>query len=161
MNRIRTSAITIAAFLTVGAGASAGIAAISPASAETATPSPFSVRVYPGSEKSLDLGKPGFSAGDQELFTGTIVRGGKHIGRMVGSCTAVRVGTTTADQLCAWVLRFADGQISASGLVVSSQQGPGTFALPIVGGTGRYTTAAGQLKITSSEDSIPVSIDLR
>jgi hypothetical protein len=162
MNRNRTNAIATAAVLTVGVGAGAAIAAIAPASAgRSETPAPFSVRISSGSDKTLDLGRPGFSVGDQDLFTGTIVRDGTHVGHMVGRCTTARVGATTADQVCEWTLSFGDGQISAFGVVVSGQQGPGTFVLPIVGGTRRYAMAAGQLKITASDGAIPVRVGLR
>lgn len=161
MNRIRTGALVAAAVLTAAAGASTVITT-GPASAGTSSsPSTFSLRIYPGSEKNLDLGRSGFSAGDQDLFTGTLVRSGKHVGHMVGSCTTVRVGAASADQLCEWSLRLADGQITAAGSVISGEHGPGSFAVPILGGTGHYATAAGQLKITASDGAIPVTVQLR
>ena len=161
MNRIRTGAVVSAAVLTAAAGVAA-VAGSSAANAGTSTaPSSFSARVYPGSEKHLDLGPSGFSAGDQDLFTGNIVRAGKRVGHVVGSCTTVRVGSTSAVQLCEWVLRLAHGQITATGSVRSGQHGPGTYALPIVGGTGIYDRAAGQLEITSTNGSIPITVDLR
>ena len=50
---------------------------------------------------------------------------------------------------------------SLFGTVVSGRRGQGTFVLPIVGGTGRYATAAGQLRVTASEGASPVRVDLR
>ena len=163
MNRIRTGAarqaLVVAAVLTAGAGVSAALVT-NPASAST-SPSTFSFRIYPGTDHNVDLGRSGFSAGDQDLFTGNIVRAGKRVGHVVGSCTTVRVGSTSAVQLCEWVLRLAHGQITATGSVSSGQHGPGTYALPIVGGTGIYDRAAGQLEITSTNGSIPITVDLR
>lgn len=158
MNRTRTGAL-VGAVLITGVGAAL---TVGPSSAGASTaPASFSAKLYPGSEKHLDLGSSGFGAGDQDLFTATVVRSGKHVGHVIGSCTTVRAGATSADQLCAWSIRLAGGQITASGSVVAGQQGPGSYALPIVGGTGIYNRVAGQLKVTASNGPIPISVELR
>ena len=122
----------------------------------------FTVRAHHGTDSSLDLGKAGFSAGDQDLFTGALTRNGKHAGRLVGSCTTVRVGRSTADQLCEFVLHLGRAQITASGSVSSTQRGPGTFALPVLGGTGRFQGAAGQIAVTATNGrTFPITVSLR
>ncbi|MFZ2015215.1 MAG: hypothetical protein WAV00_15460 [Nocardioides sp.] len=50
----------------------------------------------------------------------------------------------------------------ASGTTRSGKSGPGTFALPILGGTGRYQTAAGQIAVTATNGkTFPIAISLR
>jgi hypothetical protein len=162
MNTIR-SLIIGTTVLAAGAGAAAVLAATAPATAETtaATTGSFTVRAHQGSEANIDLGSSGFSAGDQDLITSALTRNGHHVGRLVGSCTTVRVGKT-ADQLCEFVLRLGKGQITASGTVRSGPSGPGTFALPIVGGTGRYQGAGGQIAVTATDGpSFPIQVSLR
>ncbi len=63
---------------------------------------------------------------------------------------------------CAFDLHLARGQIMASGTTRSGKSGPGTFALPILGGTGRYQTAAGQIAVTATNGkTFPIAISLR
>ena len=157
--------ITGVTIVAAGAGAGATLAATGTASAGTAD-SPrsasFTVRGHHGSETDLDLGKSGFSAGDQDLFTGSLTRNGSHAGSFVGTCTTARVGKTSADQLCTFDLHLAHGQIMASGTTRSGKSGPGTFALPILGGTGRYQTAAGHIAVTATNGkTFPIAITLR
>ena len=162
MIRTRTSIATLAVVVGVGATVAASTT-IGPASAHPATTARrFTVHMHPGHETNLDLGKSGFSAGDQDLMTGSVSGPGKHHGRVAGSCTTLRVGAKTADQLCEFDLRFRDGEIVTRGAVTSTQSGPGTFRLAIVGGTGAYQKAAGQIKVTATDGSaIPVVVRLR
>jgi hypothetical protein len=159
------SLITGATVVAAGAGAAAALAAAGTASAGTAAApraASFTVRAHHGSDASIDLGASGFSAGDQDLFTGALTRNTTHAGYFVGQCTTARVGRTTADQLCTFVLHLAHGQITASGTTRSGQSGPGTFALPILGGTGRYNTAAGQIAVTATNGkTFPIAVTLR
>lgn len=167
MNRIR-SAVAVTVALTAGAGVAATIAATGPASAGTSGQTPtgrsagsFTVRVHHGSDASVDLGRRGFSAGDQDLFTGALTREGRRVGRLVGTCTTVRAGRTSADQLCEFVLRLGHAQLTATGSVSSGSQGPGTFDLAVVGGTGRFSAAAGQLAVTATSGrTFPITVTL-
>ena len=164
MNTIR-STTAVVTFLVAGVGTVAGLSAVGSASAGTASAAgaaTFTLRAHHGTDASIDLGKADFSAGDQDLFTGELTRNGKHVGRLVGSCATARVGRSTADQLCEFVLRLGNAQITASGSVSSTQQGPGTFELPVVGGTGRYRGAAGQIAVTAtSGKTFPITVSLR
>jgi len=46
--------------------------------------------------------------------------------------------------------------------VRAGQGGPGTFALAILCGTGRYRAAAGQIAVTPTNGaSFPIAVDLR
>ena len=161
MSTIRTL-ITGVTVVAAGAGAAAALATTGTASAGTAGSSArsFTVRVHHGAETNLDLGKSGFSAGDEDLVVAPLTRGGNKAGRLVGNCTSVRVART-ADQLCEFVLHLKRGQITASGTVRSGQSGPNGFELPILGGTGRYQGAGGQITVTpSSGGSFPIQVSL-
>jgi hypothetical protein len=173
MNRI-PSITTVPATLTMSLALALGASAIAvatnagPATAGTSqepstrSATTFTVHVHHGTDTSLDLGDTGFSAGDQDLFTGPLTRHGTHVGHLVGSCTTARAGKTSADQLCEFVLHLGKAQITTAGTVSSGQQGPSTFTLPILGGTGRYDTAKGQIAVTpSNRATFPVTITLR
>lgn len=158
----RTRSIIAGAIVTAAAaGTVALMATTSDASAGTPSSGTFTVQAHHGTETSLDLGKAGFSAGDQDLFVDRLGRNGQLVGWLAGSCTTARVGRSSADQLCEFVLHFGSSQITSSGAVRAGQGGPGTFTLPISGGTGRYRGAAGQIAITATSGSVvPITVSL-
>jgi hypothetical protein len=163
MNTIR-SATAALAVLAAGVGTIAALTTTDAASAGTASArsTSFTLKSHQGTDTNVDLGDTGFSAGDQDYFTGALTRGGKHVGRLVGSCATARVGASTADQLCEFTLHLGKAQITAIGSVSSTQSGPGTFVLPIVGGTGRYDSAAGQIAVTAtSGKTFPIAVSVR
>lgn len=162
MITIRTL-ITAATVVAAGAAGAAALATTGTASAGTAAHSSrtFTVKAHPGSDSSIDVGDSGFSAGDEDLVVASLTRGGTHVGRLVGSCTNVRVAASV-DQLCEFVLKLDHGQITASGTVRAGQSGPETFRLPILGGTGRYQWAGGQIAVTpTSGGTLPIQVTLR
>jgi allene oxide cyclase-like protein len=161
-----TSIRSITTGAVAGAIAAAALGAVvltaGTASARTPESGTFTVRAHQGTDTNLDQGKPGFSAGDQDLFTGLLTRKGEHVGRVTGTCTTVSVGATAANQLCEFDLQFGSSQIATSGAVRAGQAGPGTFHLPIVGGTGRYRHARGQIAVTATNgSSFPITVSLR
>lgn len=163
MSTIRTF-ITGVTVVAAGAATAAALATSGTASAGTAASSArsFTVKAHQGSDSNIDLGHAGFSAGDEDLVVAPLTRGAKRVGRMVGNCITARVGARSADQLCEFVLKLHHGQITAAGTVHAGQSGPGTFELPILGGTGRYQGAGGQIEVTAtSGGTIPIQVSLR
>lgn len=163
MSTIRTF-ITGVTVVAAGAATAAALATTGTASAGTAASSArtFTVKAHHGSDSNIDLGHAGFSAGDEDLLVASLTRGGKHVGHMVGNCTTARVGARSADQLCEFVLKLPHGQVTAAGTVHAGQSGPGAFELPILGGTGRYQGASGQIAVTATSGAtIPIQVSLR
>jgi hypothetical protein len=161
MGTIRTL-ITGLAVVAAGAGAAAVIATTGTATAGTARSAgrAFTVTAHQGPESNIDLDASGFSAGDEDLATATLTRGGRNVGHMVLNCTTVAVAKN-ADQLCQFVLALRGGQITASGALRSGRSGPGTFVLPILGGSGQYQGASGQIAVTATNgDAMPVKVSL-
>jgi hypothetical protein len=112
-------------------------------------------------ETNVDLGKKGFSQGDQELVALNLFRGGKKIGEAGNLCQFVRVTKASAADLCQVDMSLPAGQITTGGLVRSTPAGPGTFFLAITGGTGAYQTAHGQVKITATTtNQVPITLYL-
>jgi hypothetical protein len=144
------------------AAATAGTVVVAgTASASTPASGTFTVRAHHQSDTHLDLGTKGFGAGDQDLFTGPLTRGGRRVGWLAGSCTVARVGRNSADQLCEFVLHLGAAQITAEGAVRAGQNGPGLFTLPVLGGTGRYRGASGQVAVTPTDGpSLPIKVSL-
>jgi hypothetical protein len=114
-----------------------------------------------GQETNIDLGKKGFSQGDQEIVALTLFRDGKRVGEAGNLCQFVRVTKASATDLCQVDMFLPQGQLTAHGLVTSTPAGPGTFSLAITGGTGAYQTAHGQVKITATSTSeVPITLYL-
>jgi hypothetical protein len=112
-------------------------------------------------ETNIDLGKKGFSQGDQELVALDLFRDGKKIGEAGNLCQFVRVTKASATDLCQVDMSLPKGQITAGGLVTSTPAGPGTFFLAITGGTGAYRTAHGQVKVTATAtNEVPITLYL-
>jgi Dirigent-like protein len=159
-----TRSIVAGTVLTVVAAGGGTFIATTGTAAAASTPASgtFTVRAHHGGDTNIDLGKPGFSAGDQDLFHTSLTRNGRQVGRLTGSCTTVSVTASNDDQLCEFDLTFGTSQIATSGAVRAGQAGPGTFRLPIVGGTGRYRHARGQITVAASNGPVfPIRVSLR
>jgi hypothetical protein len=147
-----------AAVLVVAGGAAAAPYAMASA---TTSATHFTVYAHAGTDRSIDVGRSGFSAGDYDVNTSRLGMNGTTVGWEVGDCVTARVGARTADQLCTFVLHLRRGQLTATGVVRSGQQGPGTFTLPITGGTGRFAGAGGTLTVTATDGNVvPMTVDL-
>lgn len=152
-----TAAIGVAAV----AGTTIAVATAGDASAGTPSTGTFTVRAHQSRDTNIDLGKKGFSAGDEDLSVASLTYKGQNVGRLVVNCTVVRVGSSSADQLCEFVLHIGASQLTADGTVRDGHKGPGTFTLPILGGTGRYRSAGGVLSVTATNTgTLPIAVSL-
>lgn len=118
-------------------------------------------------EANLDLGEPGFGPGDRSVRADNLLRNGKVVGDGSVICDTVHVtpGTTpdvpfeSATLHCSTMLRLAEGQLAFEGLVDIPLTGP--FKLALVGGTGAYRAARGEMKVTETgprEDLLRITL---
>jgi hypothetical protein len=99
--------------------------------------------VFTEFDANIDVGAPGFSLGDEVVFSGNLLRHGEQVGRVGVVCTFV--STANADQVeaqCPTTSILPGGQITTQGTIVNRSL---NFTLPITGGSGRYFGAGGQL----------------
>jgi hypothetical protein len=94
-------------------------------------------------EAFLDLGDEGESLGDQFVFSSKYLKDGQQVGHDGVVCTLVSVERQEGQ--CVATAWFRDGQITAQALVDFSAAAPP--AVPITGGSGKYTGAEGELHI--------------
>jgi hypothetical protein len=110
-----------------------------------------------GTTKYVNLGKPGLGPGDMFLTTGVpMLSHGttERIGLEDGSETVVSAkhnGTVEMNM----TLRLHDGLVMLSG-VVRHTDAP--FRVPVVGGTGAYATARGQMSELREDDNQNVTV---
>jgi len=136
--------------------------------AHCSKPSTETFTVYTDAPKMspLDLGAPGNTLGDVYHFSAPLrsERGGPVTGELIGSKTLVKLPTESDPNLerraTLMFFTFADGkdQIIAFGAADYSPSAPEfgagqTAVRPVLGGTGKYMGARGQLTSTRNYDS--------
>jgi hypothetical protein len=107
--------------------------------------------VFTEFDPNIDLGAPGFSLGDEVVFSGNLLQDGKQVGRVGVVCTFV--STANADRVeaqCPATAILPGGQITVQGVIVNRAL---NWTLPITGGSGRYQGAEGQ--VVSRDISTP------
>jgi Allene oxide cyclase barrel like domain len=93
----------------------------------------------------IDNGAPGFSLGDDVVFSGALRQGGEWVGRLGVVCTFTSVANPDrVEAQCPGTARLQGGQITVQGLVINRQ----LKVLPITGGSGQYEGASGEMDAT-------------
>jgi hypothetical protein len=99
--------------------------------------------VFTEFDANIDLGAPGFSLGDEVVFSGNLLRDGQQVGRVGVVCTFVSTqNAQRVEAQCPGTATLPGGQIAVQGVIVNRSL---NFTLPITGGSGRYDRARGQL----------------
>ena len=93
--------------------------------------------------KLLDLGGPGFSLGNEIVFSEKLLQGANQLGHAGAVCTEVSVARQEAQ--CIATYSFAGGQITGQALVILNSTAP--YDGSITGGTGKYEGAKGELHV--------------
>lgn len=133
MKRIRTlAALGIAAGLAAPAVAASG-------SDEHRRPEVIRVEAEVIAGQSVDNPPAGASAGDLEVFTQRLARGGRELGRITGTCVVI---SPPAAFQCRAIAELPKGSLA---LVANLGEGPATGA--ITGGTRRYRRARGSFLV--------------
>ena len=107
--------------------------------------------VFTEFDPNIDLGAPGFSLGDEVVFSGNLLRNGAQVGRIGVVCSFV--STANPDRVeaqCPTTSILPGGQITTQGTIVNRSL---NFTLPITGGSGRYLGVGGQ--VVSRDVSTP------
>jgi dirigent-like protein len=105
----------------------------------------------------VDAGASGPSAGDQQVVAGTLTKGSTKAGRFGFICEFLTTGAK-ADEQCDGTGRLSRGSITVSGF---SRQSDTEHTWAVVGGTGVYRDATGQVRIHDVNDTTSdVTIEL-
>ena len=156
----RTRGITLTAAVLAGAGS---LFVTVPASAGDHHPLRLTTVAVPDRNTDLDLGAPGPSAGDTQVFLDDLQRKGRTVGNSAGSCTLTLVSETRLVGACTATLMLPEGTITTQGVFDEDPSaGPTGFVWAVTGGTGRYADAGGEVVGTfrPGTDIVDLEVDL-
>jgi hypothetical protein len=139
MKRIRTLAA-----LAIVAGLATPAVAASGSGDQRKGPEVIRVDAEVIAGQSVDNPPAGESAGDLEVFTQRLTRGGNQVGRLTGTCVVI---SPPAAFQCRAIAELARGSLA---LAANLGEGPATGA--ITGGTGRYRRARGSVLVVPVAD---------
>jgi len=147
---------TIAAGAVVAAAmlGAAGVFAPTGSSAAPGTTLNYTAKI--DHESQLDAVPKGPSAGDQQLATGGLWQGDQQVGRFGFVCELLTSGQT-ADEDCRATGRVNGGSFTLMGF---SRLSDSDHTWAVVGGTGAYRSATGQMEIHDTSDGAVVTIEL-
>jgi hypothetical protein len=93
--------------------------------------------------EALDLGKPGPSLGDTDVYSGNAIKDGRKVGRGGGSCQVIQLEGDSVTMQCVITMELDHGSVT-----MQSQWTRGTSPLDmaITGGTGTYRKARGVVR---------------
>jgi hypothetical protein len=104
----------------------------------------YDISFRPQAENFVDVGTPGPGIGDQLVFQDRILDHGRQVGVEGGSCTITAFLPGDHFQThCVGTVSLPAGQVAFQGLVSDAPE----KAMAVVGGTGRFRTAAGTLTV--------------
>jgi hypothetical protein len=134
----------VAAVVAGGAVSASAAPAAAPAAAAKGAVLRYDIAFRPQQENYVDIGTPGPGIGDLLVFQDRILDHGRQVGVEGGSCTITALLPGDHFQThCVGTVSLAGGQIAFQGLVTDAPE----KRMAVVGGTGRYRTAAGELTV--------------
>jgi hypothetical protein len=142
------------------AGAASTLAVLPAASADQ----PLRLAVVPDQNTDLDLGEPGPSAGDAQVFLDDVQRDGETVGTSAGSCTIATISETRLIAACTATLTLPEGSLTTQGAFDENPAtGPAGYTWAVTGGTGSYAGAAGEVVGTfrTGTDTVDLEVRLR
>src|SRR4029453_11071902 len=109
------------------------LGAVSPAVGSSAGNQTIRVTaVFTEFDPNIDLGAPGFSIGDEVVFSGNLVQSGEQVGRIGVVCTFVSTANAAhVEAQSPATATLPQGQITTQGVIVNRSL---NFTLPITGG---------------------------
>ncbi|MGD9618625.1 MAG: allene oxide cyclase family protein [Mycolicibacterium sp.] len=128
----------------IGSGAIALVAVgLVAAPAASADPATLVLIERASTDQVIDIGAPGDSTGDVLTFANEVFDAANEnrVGSDQGACTRILPGVSWD---CRWTLSLSDGQIMVQGPFFDHADS----VLAIVGGTGRYADARGEMQLT-------------
>lgn len=126
--------------MTLVGAVAVGLSAATPVAPAVAATLELTLIERADTDKVTDTGEKGDSVGDILTFNNEVLENGKAAGRDNGWCVRTVVGKVWE---CSWTVTLADGQIAVTGPFGDT----GDSVLTVIGGTGNYEGANGELRV--------------
>jgi hypothetical protein len=120
----------------------------------------MSLTAHDQSQSNVDVGRKGFSPGDQQVSTIKLKVAGQRGGHGTITCLAMSVTRKTAIQQCSGTLSLAGGTVTFFGPTTAGRQGPAPFDWAVTGGTGDYSQASGYLHVVPGNRTVHMTLNL-
>ena len=155
------STVLAAAGITAIALVAGGHAALaSSAAPDRSAPTTLAVTSHDRTDARVDVGRKGFSAGDEDVSSMTLEVDGKPVGHGTITCQAMRVSRKSVDEQCSGVLALTSGSVTFFGLNTSGHGAPPPFDWAVTGGTGSYAGAHGFLHVVPGNRTVHMTLNL-
>ena len=116
----------------------------------------------PERNTDLDLGAPGPTPGDANVFVDDVQRDGRTVGTSAGSCTIATFSDTQLVGACTATVTLPEGSLTVQGAFDEDPRvGPTEFVWAVTGGTGRYATARGEVAGTFRPGTDIIDLEVR
>jgi hypothetical protein len=148
-----------ATVLALAAGSHAALAS-SPSPARAAAATTLELTAHDRSDSHIDVGRTGFSAGDQDVSTMKLAVAGQHGGHGTITCLAMQVTRRAAVQQCSGTLSLDGGTVTFFGPTTAGRGGPAPFDWAVTGGTGDYSQASGYLHVVPGNRTVHMTLNL-
>ncbi|MFC9730758.1 hypothetical protein ACFWGM_37425 [Streptomyces roseolus] len=141
----RRTAFTRIAAVSLAAAAVGGLAATG---AEAGTQSRTKVEIIEAQLRTdqwrvIDAAPDGPSLGDQDVYSGTVLKDGRELGSGGGSCQVVHVDGAGVTTQCVLTIGLERGSVTLQALWT---KGPEPLDMAVTGGTGAYRNARGTVR---------------
>ncbi|MEV6681921.1 hypothetical protein AB0N09_34365 [Streptomyces erythrochromogenes] len=136
------AAAAVALALAGGAALATPASASSDASGAKPRTQTFELVGKQTSAGEVDLGKAGFSVGDQRIVHEDLYRGGEKVGDHSAACTVTQVSPAALQ--CLGTFSLPEGQFAAQSLL--HLPAPASVDVAVTGGSGEYSAARGFIR---------------
>jgi hypothetical protein len=111
----------------------------------------FTDKAITDTNTDVDLGKPGPSAGDQQIFQNVLYQGGRQVGTSAGVAEVIALTATTLTAQVLVTATIPGGTLTLQFAFTENLADgpPTTMHQAITGGTGQYRGARGECQTTS------------
>ena len=102
----------------------------------------------------VENGQPGLNRGDRAVIAGDLFQGGQKVGEAALDCVAIRADGTRLQNQCVGSMTLPGGELAFEGLVAVDISAANSGTAAVVGGTGRYRRAHGEVTMTVTADGL-------
>ena len=102
----------------------------------------------------VENGQPGLNRGDRAVVAGDLFQAGQKVGEAALDCVAIRADGTRLQNQCVGSMTLAGGDVDRDEPLERQLAAANSGTAAVVGGTGRYRRAHGEVTMTVTADGL-------